>query len=102
MDTKQKQKRSPRRTFTPEFKADVVALCRQGDRSIGQISRDMGLTETAVRKWVAQADIDDGLWDGLTTADREEIARLRKQVRVLTEERDILKRATVFFAKETR
>lgn len=93
---------SPRRSFTPEFKAEVVDLCRQGDRSIGQVVRDLGLTETSVRNWIRQADIDEGRRDGLTTAEREEITRLRKQVRVLTEERDILKRATAFFAKETR
>lgn len=99
MDTKRKRSR---RTFTPEFKAEVVQLCRTGDRSIGQVARDMDLTETSVRKWVAQADIDDGLKEGLTTAEREELTRLRKENRVLREERDILKRATAFFAKETR
>ncbi len=93
---------SPRRSFTPEFKAEVVDLCRRGDRSIGQVVRDLGLTETSVRNWIRQADIDEGRRDGTTTAEREEITRLRKQVRVLTEERDILKRATAFFAKETR
>lgn len=98
----EKRKTRTRRSFTPEFKAEVVALCKHGDRSMGAVARDLGLTETSVRKWVAQADIDAGLRDGLTTADREEIARLNKQVRVLTEERDILKRATVFFAKEIR
>src|SRR5687767_3201595 len=91
-----------RRAFTPEFKADVVALCRAGDRSIGQVARDLDLTETAVREWVKQQDIDDGRRDGLTTGEREELARLRKENRVLREERDLLKRATAFFAKETR
>jgi transposase len=73
-----------------------------GDRSIGQVARDLDLTDTSVRKWVAQADIDAGLRHGLTSAERDEMARLRKEVRVLREERDILKRATAFFAKETR
>jgi transposase len=91
-----------RRSFTPEFKAEVVELCRAGDRSIGQDARDLDLTDTSVRKWVAQADIDAGLKDGLTTAEREEIARLRKENRQLREDRDILRRATAFFAKETR
>ncbi len=91
-----------RRSFTPEFKAEVVELCRAGDRSIGQVARDMDLTETSVRGWLAQADIDAGLKDGLTSAEREEMARLRKENRVLREERDILKRATAFFAQETR
>ena len=98
----EKRQQRPRRIFTPQFKAEVVELCRKGDRSIGQVCRDLGLTETSVRKWVAQNDIDAGRRDGLSTADREEIASLRKQVRVLTEERDIPKRATAFFAKEIR
>ena len=94
--------RGTRRAFTAEYKAEVVELCRSSGKSIGAVARDLGLTETSVRRWVAQADIDGGRRDGLTTADREEIARLRKEVRVLREERDILKRATVFFAAETR
>jgi transposase len=92
----------PRRTFTPEFKAEVVELCRRGDRLIGQVARDLDLTETAVREWVRQADIDAGRRDGLSTEERQELARLRKGNRILREERDILKRATAFFAKETR
>jgi transposase len=91
-----------RRAFTDEYKAEVVELCRSGGKAIGAVARDLGLTETSVRRWVAQAEIDGGQRDGLKTADREEIARLRKEVRVLREERDILKRATVFFAAETR
>lgn len=91
-----------RRTFTPEFKAEVVELCRADDRSIGQVARDLGLHETSIRNWVAQADIDAGVRDGLTSAERDEIARLRKEVRVLREDRDILRRATAFFAREIR
>ncbi len=98
----EKRQQRPRRSFTPEFKAEVVELCRAGDRSIGQVSRDLGLTETAVRSWVRQADVDAGRRDGLTTAERQELAGLRKENRILREERDILKRATAFFAKETR
>lgn len=98
----EKRERRHRRSFTPEFKADVVELCRKGDRSIGAVAKDMVLTETAVRAWVRQADIDDGGRDGLSTSERDEVTRLRKEVRVLREERDILKRATVFFAAETR
>ncbi len=75
--------------------AAVVWLLRHG-------TRDLDLTETAVREWVRQADVDAGRRDGLTTAEREELARLRRENRVLREERDILKRATAFFARETR
>ena len=98
----EKREQRPRRSFTPQFKAEVVELCRAGDRSIGQVARDLGLTETSVRKWIAQADIDLGVRDGLTSAERDEIARLRKDVRMLREDRDILRRATAFFAKEIR
>ena len=98
----EKRQQRPRRSFTPEFKAEVVELCRAGDRSIGEVARDLDLTETSVRKWVAQADVDAGLRDGLTTAEREELARLRKENRQLREDRDILRRATAFFAKKTR
>ncbi len=99
MESRQKR---PRRAFTPEFKAEVVELCRRGDRSIGQVARDLDLTETAVREWVRQTDIDAGRRNGLTTEERAELARLRRENRILREERDILKRATAFFAKETR
>jgi transposase len=92
----------PRRAFTPEFKAEVVELCQRGDRSIGQVARDLDLTETSVREWVRQADVDAGRREGLTTEERAELARLRRENRILREERDILKRATAFFAKETR
>jgi len=71
-------------------------------KSIGEICRDLDLTESAVRRWVTQAEIDAGQREGLTSAEREELIRLRKENRVLREERDILKRATAFFAKETR
>ena len=91
-----------RRSFTPEFKAEVVALARRGDRSIIEICRDMDLVESAVRRWVAQAEVNDGRRDGMTSTEHEEIAALRKRVRVLEEEREILKKAARFFAAETR
>jgi len=91
-----------RRSFTDAHKAEVVALCQTSGKSIGEISRDLDLTESCVRRWVAQAEIDAGLRTGLTTDEREELTRLRRENRVLREERDILKRATAFFARETR
>jgi transposase len=87
--------RRPRRAFTSSFKAEVVALVRQGDRTIPTICREMDLSETAVRRWVEQAAVDAGDKDGLTTEEREELRRLRREVRVLRDERDILKRAAV-------
>ena len=98
-----KKKPRRRRSFTPEFKAEVVALVRQPGKTAGGVAREMGLTETAVRAWVRQAELDDGVRnDGLTTAERAELALLRKELRETREERDILKRAVAFFARETR
>jgi transposase len=94
--------RRERRRFSDEYKAEVVALVRSSGKSIGEISRDLDLTETAVREWVQRADVDGGKRNGLTTAEREELSRLRRQVRVLEEERSILKKAATFFAKEIR
>jgi len=96
------QQRRPRRSYTDEYKGEVVELCRASGRSIAAVARDLDLSETALRRWVAQAEVDAGRKEGLSTAEREELARLRKEVRVLREERDILRRATAFFARETR
>ena len=90
-----------RRSFTPEFKAHTVELVRTSGKSVGEVCRDLDLTETAVRRWVAQTDIDAARRDGLTTAEREELSRLRRENRVLREEREILRKAAAFFAKET-
>ena len=102
METVAKKKPRRRRSFTPEFKAEIVEACSRGDRSIGQVARDFDLTETAVREWVRQADVDAGRRDGLTTTEREELAQLRRENRRLREDVEVLKRATAFFAKETR
>jgi transposase len=92
----------PRRAFTDEFKADIVERCLKGDRSVGQVAKDFDLTETAVRAWVRQAEIDAGERTGLTTDEKEELSKLRRENRRLREDVEILKRATAFFAKETR
>jgi transposase len=94
--------RRARRVFTDQYKAGVVELCLSSGKTVAGVARDLGLTATVVRRWVTQAEIDGGRRDGLSTSDREEMARLRKEIRVLREERDILKRATVFFAAEPR
>jgi transposase len=75
METMEGKQPRARRSFTPEFKAEIVELCQRGDRSIGRVARDFDLTETAVREWVRQAERDDV---------------------------EILKRATAFFVRETR
>ncbi len=92
METVGKRKPRPRRSFTPEFKAEIVEACRRGDRTIGQVARDFDLTETAVPEWVRRADIDDGHREGLTTAEREELAQLRRENRRLRHDVEILRR----------
>src|SRR5436189_5703607 len=96
-------KRRPRRQFDDDFKAQAVRLVLDDGKSVGSVARDLDLTETALREWVkrARADRTHGK-TGLTTAEREELARLRKENRVLREERDILKKAAAFFAKQSR
>ena len=93
-----------RRAFSAEYKAEVVELIRESGKSIGAVARDLDLTETAVRAWVQQAEVDGGRGStgALTTVEREELAQLRKRVKTLEMEREILKKATAFFAKESK
>ena len=93
--------RRARRRFTDEFKAGVVRLVLDEGKTAGAVARELELTDSAVRAWVAQAQADRTKGKtGLTTAEREELARLRKENRELKLERDILKKAAAFFAKE--
>jgi transposase-like protein len=93
-----------RRVFSDEFKADTVRLCQVGDRSIAQISKDLEVGETALRRWVELAEtevqVERGPKAALTTAERDELSELRKRVKRLEMEREILKKAAAFFAKE--
>ena len=93
-----------RRKFTAEYKAEVVRLVRDGGKGIGQVARDLDLTESAVRHWVTQSGIDagGGGTGPLTTAERAELVALRREARQLRMEREILKKATAFFAKESQ
>jgi transposase-like protein len=86
--------RRKRRKFTPEFKAETVKLIRESGRSIGEICRDLDLTETAVRSWVRQAEVDAGRGPegAMTSTELEELRRLRREVRELRQEREILKK----------
>jgi transposase len=102
METMERNTRRPRRSFTPEFKADIVERCQVGDRSISQVAKDFELTETTVRAWVKQAEVDAGKREGITSDERQELSQLRRENRRLKEDVEILKRATAFFAKETR
>jgi len=92
-----------RRSFTDEYKASAVRLVLDEGQTVAAAARDLGLTESSLRNWVEQARADRTQGKtGLTTAEREELARLRKENRILLEERDILKKATAFFAKQNR
>jgi transposase len=93
-----------RRSFSKEYKAEVVEFIRKSGKSIGAVARELDLAETAVRRWVSQAEIDSGRGPAgaLTTSEREELGQLRKRVKTLEMEREILKKATAFFAKESK
>lgn len=95
--------RRKRRSFTPENKAEAVRLVREGSKSLPQVAKDLDLTESALRNWVREADSGKSKdpADALSTSEREELVRLRKEVRHLEMERDFLKKAAAFFAKET-
>jgi len=92
-----------RRKFTKEFKADAVELVRGSDKSVAQIARDLGLAENSLRNWVKQAEIDDGRGSAgaLTTEERAELAALRRENLQLRMERDFLKKASAYFAKDS-
>jgi transposase len=93
--------RRNRRSFTPEQKADAVRLIREVG-NLSKVSRDLGIDENSLRRWMKQAEIDEGhSSEGeLTTEEREELRRLRRENRTLQMERDFLKKAAAFFAKE--
>jgi transposase len=102
MGSKQAGRRA-RRQFTDEFRAGAVRLVLEEGKTVGAVARDLDLTPSSLANWVrhAQADRTHGK-SGLTTAEREELARLRKELRVVREEREILKKAAAFFAKQSR
>lgn len=101
---KKNGERRPRRRFTDEFKEGAVRLVLEEGKSIGAVCRDLDLTESSLRSWVAQAQIDQGRGQSgsLTTEEKKELARLRKENRVLRMEREILKKATALFAGENK
>jgi transposase len=103
MDEGKKPKRA-RRNFSDEFKAEAVKLVLEEGKTVTQVARDLDLTVSSLRNWVerARADRGKGKPGVLTTAEREELAKLRKENRELRMEREILKKAAVFFAKENR
>jgi transposase len=87
--------------YSQEFKAEAVQLARSSpEKSVRQLAYELGIADQTLRNWIRQAEIDHGEREGLTTQEREELKRLRRENRILREEREILKKAAAFFAKE--
>lgn len=84
----------------PEFRARAVELARERAKPIAVLARDLGISESCLRNWMVQADVDQGVREGLTTAERDELVRLRRENRVLRMEKEILGKAAAFFATE--
>lgn len=87
--------------FPAEFKRDVVRVARRGDLSVNEVAADFDIAPESVRRWMRQADVDDGVKDGLTTAEQSEIVQLRRANRRLEQEVEILRRAAAYFAKDS-
>jgi transposase len=86
--------------FPPEFKRDVVTVARRGDLTINEVAADFDISPTSVQRWMRQADVDDGIRDGLTTSEQNELVQLRRDKRRLEMENEILRRAAAYFAKD--
>jgi transposase len=88
------------RSYPGEFRLNIIELARHG-RRVEELASEFSVSSQTIRNWLKQADVDAGRRDGLTTAEREEVTKLRKRVRQLEIERDILSKATAWFARET-
>ena len=86
--------------LSPEFRRRAVELARERIKPMPELAEDLGVSESSLWRWIKQADVDEGVKPGLTSEEREELARLRKENRVLRMERDLLSRAAAFFASE--
>lgn len=96
--------RQKQRKYTPEFRTEAVKLVLEGDKSLAQVGRELGVASQTLWAWVHQAEVDAGKGKPgqLTTSEREELGRLRRENARLREDREILKKATAFFAKESK
>jgi transposase len=88
--------------YSKEFKREAVALLRSSDRTVPQLAKELGVSEGSLRNWVSQRDVDEGKTAGLNSDERDELRRLRRENKVLAEEREILKKAAAFFASESK
>ena len=86
--------------YPPEFRAEAVKLARPSEKPLSELARDFGVSTETLRNWLRQQQIDTGKREGVTTDEREELRRLRKENKVLKEEREVLRKATAFFARE--
>jgi transposase len=87
--------------YPPEFKAEAVRLVHGSDKSLSTLAKDLGVADQTLRNWVLQAETDSGVREGLTSDERGELRQLRREVRTLRQEREILKKAAAFFARES-
>ena len=91
-----------RRTFSESYKMEAVKLVKEHGVSAGKAAKDLGISESALRRWVDASEVDHGVKGGLTPTEKAEIRELKREVATLKMERDILKKATAFFAKENQ
>jgi len=97
------QRKRTRRSFTEEYKTGAVRLVLDEGKTVAAVARELGVTESSLRDWVEQSRADRTKGKtGLTTAEREELVRLRKELRIVQEKREILRKAAAFFAKQSR
>lgn len=101
MESQEKPAKRPRRKFSDEFKRDAVEIVNSSGKSIAQVARELGIYDSTLGSWVKQDEINRGVRDGVTTAEREEVTELRRENARLRMERELLKRAVAFWVRES-